>query len=79
MCGKCDGQCSQGLPVANVLRYLAYADGYGQFALGREHFQQLPAEATAVRCGDCPTCTVDCPHGVQVRKRLGRAQQLFAA
>jgi len=39
----------------------------------------LPAEATAVRCGDCPTCTVDCPHGVQVRKRLGRAQELFAA
>ena len=79
MCGKCDGQCSQGLPVANVLRYLAYADGYGQFALGREHFQQLPAEVASVRCGDCPTCTVDCPHGVQVRKRLGRAQELFAA
>jgi len=79
MCGKCDGQCAQGLPVANVLRYLAYADGYGQFALGREHFQQLPAEATAVRCGDCPSCTVDCPHGVQVRKRLQRAQELFAA
>ena len=34
MCGECDGQCRQGLPVADVLRFLTYADGYGQFGLG---------------------------------------------
>ncbi len=78
MCGECDGQCAKGLPVANMLRYLTYADGYGQFALGREHFQLLPAETTAVRCGDCPTCTVKCPFGVKVAQRLSRAQELFA-
>jgi len=78
MCGECDGHCAQGLPVANVLRYLTYADGYGQFALGRENFQRLPEEALSVRCGDCPTCTVECPNGVAVRKRMSRAQELFA-
>jgi hypothetical protein len=78
MCGKCDGTCAQGLPVAEILRYLSYADGYGQFSLGREQFLQLPAEVAQVRCGMCPTCTVDCPHGVRIVERLSRAQEIFA-
>lgn len=78
MCGKCDGDCAKGLPVADVLRFLTYADGYGQFALGRERFLELTSEQTAVRCGDCDECTVKCPHGVAVRSRMTRAQELFA-
>ena len=78
MCGKCDGQCSQGLPVADVLRYLTYADGYRQFAMARESFQKLAPEHQSVRCGDCAECTVQCPHGVHVAARMARAQDLFA-
>jgi hypothetical protein len=78
MCGKCDGACQKGLPVADMLRILTYADGYRQFALARERFQELPAEFTSVRCGDCAECTVQCPHGVHVSDRMARAQELFA-
>ena len=78
MCGKCEGTCQKGLPVADMLRCLTYADGYRQFTLGRERFLELPAEQVAVRCGDCAECTVKCPHGVQVSSRMGRAQELFA-
>lgn len=78
MCGSCQGQCAQGLPVADVLRFLMYAEGYGQFALGRGEFQALPERVTAVRCSSCTDCTVHCPNGVQVAARLHRAQQLFA-
>ena len=78
MCGHCEGQCAQGLPVADVLRFLMYAEGYGQFALGREHFKALPAELADVRCASCSNCTVKCPNGVQVSARLHQAQQLFA-
>ena len=78
MCGNCRGMCPRGLPVADMLRYLTYADGYGQFALGRERFQGLPEDIRNVRCADCGTCIVDCPNGVQVSRRLGRAQALFA-
>jgi aryl-alcohol dehydrogenase-like predicted oxidoreductase len=78
MCGECDGACRQGLPVADVLRFLTYADGYGQFALGRESFLRLPREQAAVKCGNCPGCTVECPYGVKVSERLIRAQELFA-
>jgi aryl-alcohol dehydrogenase-like predicted oxidoreductase len=41
MCGQCDGACQQGLPVADVMRILTYADGYRQFALGRERLQRM--------------------------------------
>ncbi len=77
MCGKCDGNCAKGLPVADMLRYLTYSEGYGQFALGREGFRQLPKEIAAVRCTECPSCTVTCPFGVRVSSRLSRAQELF--
>ncbi len=78
MCGACEGSCAQGLPVADIIRYVSYADGYGEFGLGREHFLTLPTELTAVRCGQCPECTVQCPNGVRVAERVGRAQELFA-
>jgi hypothetical protein len=77
-CGQCDGDCRQGLPVADILRILTYADGYGQFALGRERFLELAPEHTSVKCADCPGCTVQCPHGVNVIERLTKAQELFA-
>jgi predicted aldo/keto reductase-like oxidoreductase len=77
MCGVCQGACREGLPVADVLRCLTYAEGYGQFALGRERYLEL-AQTPAIRCADCATCTVNCPHGVHVASRMARAQELFA-
>jgi hypothetical protein len=78
MCGQCAGQCPQGLPVADMVRFVMYADGYGQFPLGREHFLRMSAEHQAVRCGQCPNCIVKCPYGVTVAERMIRAQELFA-
>ena len=78
MCYQCSGQCPKGVPVPETIRYLSYADFYGQFALGREHFLALPEEARAARCRDCSACEVKCPNGVHVAERLVRAQDLFA-
>jgi predicted aldo/keto reductase-like oxidoreductase len=77
MCYGCAGQCAKGLPVTDMLRYVTYAEGYGQFALGRERYLELD-QATTIRCVDCAGCTVDCPHGVHVASRMRRAQELFA-
>jgi hypothetical protein len=77
-CGQCDGQCPKGLPVPEMVRFVMYADGYGQFPLGRENFQRLAQEHQQVRCGDCAACSVACPHGVNVAQQLRRAQELFA-
>jgi hypothetical protein len=77
-CGQCAGKCPKGLPVSDLVRFVMYADGYGQFPLGRENFQRMSAEHQAVRCGDCSSCAINCPHGVRVMEQAMRAQELFA-
>ncbi|MBP1654958.1 MAG: aldo/keto reductase [Bacteroidetes bacterium] len=78
LCGSCGGACEKGVPVPDMLRFLAYVEGYGQFAIARERFLQLPDGVRQIRCRDCDSCTVDCPNGVEVRNRLIRAQALLA-
>lgn len=77
-CNLCEGTCAKGLPVPEILRYVMYAEGYGQFPLGREHFRQLPREVAAVRCDDCGQCTVRCPNQVRVFEQIRHAQEIFA-
>jgi hypothetical protein len=77
MCGACNGVCDKGVPVPDMLRFASYADGYGQFAMARERYLELPENVRAIRCSDCATCSVDCPHGVRVRERVGQAQEWF--
>jgi uncharacterized protein len=64
--------------VADVLRYLSYAEGYGEFQLGRENYLALPAGIRNTRCSDCSGCAIQCPNGVRVAERLRLAQELFA-
>lgn len=78
MCGTCNGVCAKGVPVPDMLRFLSYAEGYGQFAMARERFLELPDHVRSIRCADCASCSVDCPNGVRVRERVARAQELFA-
>ena len=78
MCGQCEGQCPKGLPARDLVRFVMYADGYGQFALGREGFQRMSAEHQMIRCSDCSSCAIRCPHGVRVAEQAVRAQKLFA-
>ncbi len=78
MCGDCAGKCPSGLPVSDIIRYVSYAEGYGQFQLGRENFLRLPQPLQDVRCADCEECPIQCPNGVRIAERVRRAQELFA-
>jgi uncharacterized protein len=78
MCGSCSGVCARGVPVPDMLRFLSYVKGYGQFAMARENFLALPEHVRATRCRDCASCSVECPNGVQVRDHVMRAQELLA-
>ncbi|HWR50674.1 MAG TPA: aldo/keto reductase [Bryobacteraceae bacterium] len=78
MCGACDGKCTQRLPVADLLRFLMYAESYGDFAFARQQYLELPADVKAARCNDCRDCAVQCLNGVRVAERLTRAQELFS-
>ena len=78
MCGSCGGVCEKGIPVPDVLRFLTYAEGYGQFALARERFLEMPRTARDARCSDCTSCSFRCAHGVAFRDALTHAQQMLA-
>jgi predicted aldo/keto reductase-like oxidoreductase len=78
MCGTCSGQCPKGIPVSDMIRFVSYSEGYGQFQLARESFHSLAPEIRNVRCGDCASCAIRCPNGVRVVERLQTAQELFA-
>jgi predicted aldo/keto reductase-like oxidoreductase len=78
MCYECKGQCPKGMPVTDVLRFLAYNDFSGNFRQARLNFQSLPREIRNVSCSDCSSCSIQCPNGVHVQDRLIRAQDLLA-
>jgi predicted aldo/keto reductase-like oxidoreductase len=78
MCYGCKEQCPKGVPVTDELRFLAYNDFGGNYRQARENFMLLPEKIRKVRCSDCASCAVRCPNGVEVQKRLIRAQELLA-
>ena len=78
MCNSCSGVCPKGLPVADVLRFLAYNDFAGNYYQAKSNFQGLAREIKEVRCSDCSSCAIQCPNGVHVQSRLSRAQELLA-
>ncbi len=78
MCGSCDGACPRGVLVAETLRCLMYAEGYGQFPAARQEYLRVAAGTVKVHCADCRGCTVRCPNGVWVRERLMKAQDWLA-
>jgi len=78
MCYQCKGQCPKGVPVADVLRFLAYHDFCGNYHQAAMSFRDLAKEIRDVRCSDCSHCAIKCPNGVHVQQRLIRAQELLA-
>jgi uncharacterized protein len=78
MCGTCGGVCEKGVPVPDVLRFLTYAEGYGQFALARERFLEMPRTARDARCSDCTSCSFRCAYGVAFRDAVTHAQEMLA-
>ena len=78
MCYECKGRCPQGVPVAEVLRFLAYNDFGSNLFQARLNYMDLPKKVRNVRCSECSSCAIRCPNGVMVRDRLIRAQELLA-
>jgi predicted aldo/keto reductase-like oxidoreductase len=77
MCYECSGKCPQGMPVTDVMRYLAYNDFMGNYHQARLNFMGLEKEIRDIRCSDCSQCAIECPNGVHVKERLTRAQELL--
>jgi len=78
MCGRCEGTCSKGLPIPEILRCRMYAEDYGQFAMGRGKFLELPPGLRGGSCSDCSGCSVRCAYGLNVAEKVRHTHQLLA-
>jgi len=77
-CGDCEGRCPAGVPVASIMRYQMYFDGYGEEKRAMQSYAGLERNATA--CLDCAveSCTGGCEHGLPVAEKLRAAHQALS-
>ncbi|MFC2163548.1 aldo/keto reductase [Acidobacteriota bacterium] len=77
MCGTCQSRCPSGVRTTEILRYLAYYEGYQKYKHAKDSYAELKPEEQAGSCQDCGTCESICPYGVAVRKRIQLARSLL--
>lgn len=78
-CGTCQKHCPYGVAVADIMRYCMYFKYYGTQNEAMRLYAELPPQARASSCENCPGyCTAHCPHGLLVRRNLLEANHLLA-
>jgi aryl-alcohol dehydrogenase-like predicted oxidoreductase len=78
LCGQCNGSCPSGVDVQDVLRSLAYYEGYGQADLANLSYRELADGRNALPCFSCGTCAVRCRLGLPVGQLARRAHGLLS-
>ncbi len=79
MCGACQNECPQGLPVADVVRcsdYYMEHPAYVETAF--ETYRELVSRPAASVCGTCDRCESVCPNGVPIAHHIRRAENVLA-
>jgi aryl-alcohol dehydrogenase-like predicted oxidoreductase len=77
MCGGCLGECPYGIVPQDLLRAVMYHDGYENRSLFRESLQAMK-EQDIERCAGCPSCSIICKRGLNLRSQIQLAKQLFS-
>ncbi len=78
MCGTCQKTCPSGIRTTDILRYLAYAEGYGKVASAKAKYARLGQERTSLSCRNCGTCDQTCPYGVAVHEKIAEAHRILS-
>lgn len=77
MCGTCKIQCPAGLPIPDILRLLAYHEGYRKTQRAQKAYAGLKSNEKPPACRDCGQCEKACPYRVSVRTQIKRAHALL--
>ena len=77
MCGRCRAKCPAGLPIPDILRLLAYHEGYHKTRRAQRAYASLKNSEKAPACRDCGQCEKACPYRVSVRSQIRRAHALL--
>jgi predicted aldo/keto reductase-like oxidoreductase len=76
LCNECMSHCSEGINIADILRYERYARDYGEGERARRLYAQLDKQGDA--CTVCGTCLPHCPQKLSIPNKLAVAHRLLS-
>jgi predicted aldo/keto reductase-like oxidoreductase len=65
-CDACEGACSAGVAIADVMRTRMYAVDYGDLRMARDEYAMIAHNAEACLSCSAKPCAGACPHGLQI-------------
>ncbi len=78
MCGGCKGECPYGVLRSDLLRVVMYYDGYQKNGLVEEVIEKTQLLQSIEQCSACPTCSVICRRGIDMKAQIKIAQNILA-
>jgi len=78
LCGGCVGECPHGVPYSDLLRVVMYHEGYENDSLVRESLQRITVQDIQ-RCFACPSCSVICKRGLDMKAQVQMAKQILSS
>jgi len=76
LCGGCLGECPYGVLRGDLLRAVMYHEGYENDSLARESLQMITRQ-NSERCSECPSCSVVCRRGLDMKAQIKLAQEFM--
>jgi predicted aldo/keto reductase-like oxidoreductase len=75
LCGKCQAQCPQQIPITDILRFERYAlDDHDRKKASRL-YAELPTRGD--KCINCRSCVQSCPLNLQIPEKISKAHILL--
>jgi aryl-alcohol dehydrogenase-like predicted oxidoreductase len=78
MCGGCIGECPYGVSRSDLLRVVMYHDGYQNDGLVEEALGKTPLLQNIKLCSGCPSCSVVCRRGLDMKAQIQLAQRILS-
>lgn len=76
LCGKCQPQCPQKIPIADILRFERYAMDDYDWNKASKLYATLPIKGNM--CINCGNCVQNCPLNLQIPEKLSRVHSLLS-
>jgi predicted aldo/keto reductase-like oxidoreductase len=76
LCGGCLGECPYGVLRSDLLRAVMYHEGYENNSLARDSLQRVTSNDLE-RCSECPSCSVICLRGIDIKAQIKVARQFM--